>query len=234
MPRKVFTAGEVLAAADVNSFLMDQTVMSFADTAARGSAIPSPVTGMTTYLEDSRDLQVYDGSAYSSPFGMTLLSDTDFTTASSVAIDNVFTSEYHNYKIFIRIDSNNSSNQPTFLYRSSVPGDLATTTTSFSQYSGATFASNYAGDGSQLGPPMGSLATHGSSYELTLFNPNQTSIRKHFAGTFSVLTSTAGGQWVGGFVAGWNSTATAAAGFRFAVSAGTMSGNVKVYGMRNA
>jgi hypothetical protein len=64
MSRKVFTAGEVLAAADVNSFLMDQTVMSFAGTAARGSAIPSPVDGMVTYNTSSDLLEVYDGSAY--------------------------------------------------------------------------------------------------------------------------------------------------------------------------
>jgi hypothetical protein len=64
MPRKVFTAGEVLAAADVNSFLMDQTVMSFAGTAARGSAIPSPVEGMLTYLEDSDEYQSYNGTNY--------------------------------------------------------------------------------------------------------------------------------------------------------------------------
>jgi hypothetical protein len=64
MSRKVFTAGEVLAAADVNSFLMDQTVMSFAGTAARGSAIPTPVEGMAAYLEDSNIVSLYDGSAW--------------------------------------------------------------------------------------------------------------------------------------------------------------------------
>jgi hypothetical protein len=63
MSRKVFTAGEVLAAADVNSFLMDQSVMSFAGTAARGSAIPTPVEGMAAYLEDSNIISLYDGSA---------------------------------------------------------------------------------------------------------------------------------------------------------------------------
>jgi len=57
--RKTFTAGEVLQAADVNDFLMDQSVMVFAGTAARGSAIPSPSEGMVTYLEDSDELQVY-------------------------------------------------------------------------------------------------------------------------------------------------------------------------------
>ncbi len=43
--RKVFTAGEVLTASDVNDYLMDQSVMVFAGTAARSSAIASPETG---------------------------------------------------------------------------------------------------------------------------------------------------------------------------------------------
>jgi hypothetical protein len=62
MSRKVFTAGEVLAAADVNNFLMDQSVMSFAGTAARGSAIGTAVEGMVTYLEDSNSLSVNNGT----------------------------------------------------------------------------------------------------------------------------------------------------------------------------
>jgi hypothetical protein len=62
--RKVFTAGEVLQAADVNDFLMDQSVMVFAGTAARGSAIPSPSEGMVTYLSDSDEVEVFDGSVY--------------------------------------------------------------------------------------------------------------------------------------------------------------------------
>jgi hypothetical protein len=62
MPRKVFTAGEVLAAADVNEFLQDQAVMSFAGTAARGSAIGTAVEGMVTYLNDSNSLSVYNGT----------------------------------------------------------------------------------------------------------------------------------------------------------------------------
>jgi hypothetical protein len=64
MPRKVFTAGEVLAAADVNDFLMDQAVMTFASSAARGSAIGTAVEGMVTWLNDENALQVYDGTAW--------------------------------------------------------------------------------------------------------------------------------------------------------------------------
>jgi hypothetical protein len=71
MPRKVFTAGEVLAAADVNEFLGDQAVMTFAGTAARGSAIGTAVEGMVSYLEDSNLLSIYDGSNWKNSVGAT-------------------------------------------------------------------------------------------------------------------------------------------------------------------
>jgi hypothetical protein len=64
LPRKVFVANEILTASDVNEFLMDQSVMVFAGTAARGSAIPSPSEGMVTYLSDSDEVEVFDGSVY--------------------------------------------------------------------------------------------------------------------------------------------------------------------------
>lgn len=63
MTREVFIAGQILTAAELNT-VSDQTVMSFAGTASRGSAISSPVEGMTTYIEDSNSVQIYDGSAW--------------------------------------------------------------------------------------------------------------------------------------------------------------------------
>jgi hypothetical protein len=64
MPIKVFTSGEVLSATDVNTFLMDQTIQTFAGTAARGSAIPTPIEGMLTYLADTNTFQYWNGSSY--------------------------------------------------------------------------------------------------------------------------------------------------------------------------
>ena len=64
MPRKIFVAGEILTAADVNTNLMDQAVMVFADAAARTTAIPSPTEGMVTYLSDVNALEVYTGAAF--------------------------------------------------------------------------------------------------------------------------------------------------------------------------
>jgi hypothetical protein len=119
MSRKVFTAGEVLAAADVNSFLMDQTVMSFAGTAARGSAIPTPVNGMTTYLEDSKALQVYDGSAYIGVGGLTHINTQTFSGVSSVSFpNNSFTSQFDVYQIIFVQENASPNTNVTFRLRS--------------------------------------------------------------------------------------------------------------------
>jgi len=61
LPREVFVAGQVLTAAELN-VVSDQSVMVFAGTAARGSAIPSPSEGMVTYLADSDEVEVYTTS----------------------------------------------------------------------------------------------------------------------------------------------------------------------------
>ena len=58
MPREVFVAGQILTAAEMN-VVSDQTVMVFDDSAARGSAIPTPSEGMVTYLKDSDQLFKY-------------------------------------------------------------------------------------------------------------------------------------------------------------------------------
>jgi hypothetical protein len=64
MPRKEFVAFTRLDASDVNTFLMDQSVMTFAGTAARGSAIAEPVEGQVTYLTDIDSLSVYNGTQW--------------------------------------------------------------------------------------------------------------------------------------------------------------------------
>jgi len=60
--KKTFVAGEILIAQDVNEYLMDQTVMNFASSAARSSAIPTPTQGMVSYQKDTDAIEAYDGS----------------------------------------------------------------------------------------------------------------------------------------------------------------------------
>ena len=81
--RKTWSPGDTLTSSDVNGYLMDQSVMVFAGTAARSSAIPSPSAGMVAY-STATQLQVYDGSAWvdlSTGYGVA-----SGTAASSTAI----------------------------------------------------------------------------------------------------------------------------------------------------
>ena len=60
---KVFTAGEVLTAANVNGYLM-QGVLVFDDSTARTAAIGTPTEGMASYLKDTNALELYDGASW--------------------------------------------------------------------------------------------------------------------------------------------------------------------------
>lgn len=62
---KTFTAGEVLEATEVNTYLMQQSIMVFGGTAERGSAIGTVAAeGMFTYLTDTNALEYYNGSTW--------------------------------------------------------------------------------------------------------------------------------------------------------------------------
>jgi hypothetical protein len=62
--RKTFTAGDILTAAQVQGYLQDQSIMVFANTGARSSAIPTPSQGMFSYLTADSTLYTYNGTAW--------------------------------------------------------------------------------------------------------------------------------------------------------------------------
>lgn len=62
---KLFNTGDVLTAAQVNTYLQEQAVMRFADATARTTALSSVLAeGMMSYLQDTNAVEVYDGSAW--------------------------------------------------------------------------------------------------------------------------------------------------------------------------
>jgi hypothetical protein len=62
---KLFNTGDVLTAAQVNTYLQEQVVMVFANAAARTTALASVLAeGMVSYLKDTNATEVYDGSAW--------------------------------------------------------------------------------------------------------------------------------------------------------------------------
>ena len=67
---KLFNTGDVLLASEVNTYLMQQTVMVFANATARTSALSGVLAeGMLSYLADTNATEVYDGSAWVSVSG---------------------------------------------------------------------------------------------------------------------------------------------------------------------
>ena len=95
---KNFTAASVLTASDVNNYLMEQSVMSFASTGARDVSVTAPEDGMVAYIrsnDSSEGLYTYNGTSWrkgpgwNAPWGNQLLvqnavSNSTFTTTPTV------------------------------------------------------------------------------------------------------------------------------------------------------
>jgi len=82
---RTFSAGEVLTAANVNNYLMQQAVMVFDDDSARSSSLGTAVSeGMLSYLKDSDVVQVYNGTAWAAV-------DTEITSIAGSAITGEIT-----------------------------------------------------------------------------------------------------------------------------------------------
>jgi hypothetical protein len=64
MAYKEFIPFTKLTAFDVNTFLMNQSVVVFPSTTERDATITSPLEGMTCYLESTNQLVTYLGSAW--------------------------------------------------------------------------------------------------------------------------------------------------------------------------
>ncbi len=100
--RKVFTAGDVLTASDVQSYLQDQAVMVVASTATRATAIASPTDGMVTYNQTNDQLEAYNGTAWVGMSGLQLVKKQIIGSAvASVTVTGAFNANYDSYKIIV-------------------------------------------------------------------------------------------------------------------------------------
>ena len=62
--RKEWQSDDVLSAADLEGYLMDQAVTIWANASARNSGILAPIEGQISYLQDTNLFQAYSGSAW--------------------------------------------------------------------------------------------------------------------------------------------------------------------------
>lgn len=61
---KVWASDDVLSAADMNSYLMEQVIPVFASNAVRSGAILAPTEGQMSYREDGDIYEFWNGSAW--------------------------------------------------------------------------------------------------------------------------------------------------------------------------
>jgi hypothetical protein len=217
--------------------MMDQSVMYFAGTAARSSAIATPTTGMTSYIGVTGtatipQIETYTGSAWQTPYGMTLVNTTTFTTATSVSINNVFNTNYAHYRIVFDTAMSTATNL-SLRFRSA-GSDISTTNYFWHFASTISGGSGYgtAGFGnSQTSFIMtqADVATPVAG-SFDIFNP-YVALNKRFNGivTYGSSVNHQGGQ----AFCGVNTTALYD-GLTLFMPTGTITGNIRIYGYRNS
>lgn len=235
---RTFASGETLTSSNVQNFLMDQSVMVFAGTAARGSAIASPESGMVTYRTDGtadskrEGFEFYDGASWTrlipaaATSGLELISSTTIGSAvASVTVSGAFSATYDAYKITVtggassananmqmQLGASTASYFDVVLY---VAASTVTVPQSAGTNNGAAFAR------------IGSSDTDGIQVDIDVINPflsKQTS----FFGLYTF------GSLAYGLVSGFHNATTSHTAFTISPSTGTLTGGtIRVYGYKN-
>jgi hypothetical protein len=195
---------------------------------------------MVTYVGDTGtdsstipQLETYTGSAWQTPYGMTLVGSANFTSATNVSFNNVFTSAYRNYFVVSNLYGSANNLAVTFRLRASgvdysgagyTAADITITNAGTLSGGGSTNQTSvewtrvFAAAGvpslqtSYIGQPQ--LATRKMIKKETLFNNNTSFVQQLNA--YEV------------------NAATAHDGFSLFTASGNFSGSVFIYGLRNS
>ena len=221
--RKIFTAGDVLTANDLQSYAVDQSVMNFAGTAARSSAIATPSEGMVSFRQDIDNLELYNGTAWVSASGLQLVKkQTIGTTVSSVTVSSAFSSTYENYRVVISGGSVTGAGGILSL-------SLGASTTAY--YNTLVYGNTWASP-----TATGAATNNGAAWNYAGFaDTNQMHFNCDIFSPFLTKYSFMSGNYISdsnaGAVQGVHKVATSYTGFTVNIAGGTMTGGtIYVYG----
>lgn len=199
---KDFTVGQVLTSAQVDGYLMQQTVMVFADASARTTALSGVVAeGMFSYLKDTNSTEYYDGSSWIGLSVPELLSNKilqspeERTTISATAATGTINFDsltqgvlYYTTNATGNATLNFRGNSGTSLNSSLTTGDAITLT--FLQTNGATayYPNAFQVDGSSVTPKWqgGTAPSAGNASAIDAYT---FTIIKTASATFTILAS---------------------------------------------
>lgn len=149
-----------------------------------------------------------------------------FSAASAVNVNDVFSSTYKNYKVFLNVATASVGQNIFYRYR---VGGADNTTANYAYQrlilNGTTFNNNR-GTGETNGTIV-DASTVNSNQEMTFFNPYESKLSYVYATGSYECSSPAIHLWYSGF----NAT-TSFTGFTIYPSSGTITGEILVYGMK--
>ena len=197
----------------------------------------SPYDGQVIYETDTDKVAVYDSSSWVYKTGtshvapaLVLISTTTIgTTVTSVALTNVFSATYDNYRIVLSGGTASTTSDGSFILG-------ATTANYYTAFSYNGFVSPYSGTFTGAGniassSSVFSYSANGINSVIDIFSPFSTArTGYHFT---SVTLATTGNRWQG---SGFQDSATSFTGITFSTQGGhtITGGTIKVYGYQNS
>jgi hypothetical protein len=234
---KTFATGDILTAADANGYLQSQTVMVFADSTARSTAIATPYEGMYSYLTGTDATQVYNGSAWvnaalSVGAGFIPIVSGSFSSATTVNVNNCFSSTYDSY--LISIYTTGSGGMATTKLRvggvdssaSYYDAKLETSGTTGTTVTGS--MQNNVTTGWKMWP-----AATQSVVNVNMMVVNPALASPTFYNTLPSYGSSSAPSYGVGINSGYHNVSTAYDGFTLTFASST-TGNYRVYGLKSA
>jgi len=200
----------------------------------------SPYEGQTIFQKDTDQLLVWNGTAWvipnqttTNPNGLELVKKQDFSGATNVDVTSVFTSEYINYRVLVRVKGNTTAS----LYLRTMIGTTLQTDIIYSISSGFRYSSGSGnvtastrGDSFSLAGAV--AATYFSDYAIEFGSPQVASYTNiafqgvfQFTATDHDLINNSSRNVVTTQIDGFQLTAAGSA---------NIDGTVRVYGYRNS
>jgi hypothetical protein len=230
----VYTAGEVLTAADMN--ITNSGIPVFATTVTRDAAFGGTgektlAEGQFAYIEATKTTQYYDGAAWQSvgvaPGLVLIKTQTIGTTVASVTVTDAFSSTYDTYKITVSGGVGSTSSQFRL--------QLGATTTGYYSISNQLYYSNATAENASQSngayfQSFGDVKTTAISASAEIGAPNLAKPT-----TFNAPIMGASTDGVGGFSAGFLNNSTQYTAFTVSAGSGTLTGGtIRVYGYANS
>ena len=206
-------------------------ILPFADSTARGTALPSPTDGQYSYLQNTNSTEFWNGSAWVAAGvapGLVHILTSTFTTAGTASVNDVFTTTYDYYIALVDFTASSSTSHTLRLrasgtdnstsnYRQNVIRSYSTVVNTGSTTSNVFGISNGAWDADTF------------FLEMKFFNPKLAS-KTGFQSRMNMLETTGAQNATGGIF----HLTDVFDGFTLIPAAGTITGTIRVYGLKNS